>query len=169
MANLQSSSVRVASNMGHDGNTEILRVADSAATLIKAIHMIDSLVAPKRFHLTGAYLRRFEAVDNGFAHHSLRVEGDKPIDEISEWQVVGTVGDRIVNVIAFGVFHTHQHNRSGNREYSFNGKPYLRPEYGGITIDDIWQESGLYKQFNGANPIGIFTQNRRGKTIKKFH
>jgi len=169
MANLKRASVREALNMGLGGNTEILQTVGATSTLIKALHMIDSLVAPKHFCLIGAYLRRFEAVDNGFSRHSLKIEGEKPIDEISEWQVVGTAGDRIVNVIALGVFHTHQHNRSGNHEYSFNGKPYLRPEYGGITRDDIWQESGLYKQFNGASPIGISLQNRQGKITRKYH
>jgi len=169
MANLRSASVREALNLGLDHNTEILRVVGATNTLLRAIHMIDSLVAPKHFRLTGAYLRQFEAVDKGFDRHSMRVVGDKPIDEISEWQVIGTVGDRIVNVIAYGVFHTHQKNRSGNYEYIFNGKPHFRPEYGGITIDDIWQETGLYKNFNKANPTSIIQQNRRGKVIKQYH
>ena len=169
MANLQSASIREALNLGLDKDTTVLRVAGATNTLIRAIHMVDSLVAPKRFKLTGAYLRKFETQNNGFSRHALRCVGDEPIDEVSEWQVIGTVGDRIVNVIAQGVFHTHQHDRSGSYEYIFNGKPHHRPEYGGITIDDIWQESGLYKQADKANPIGIIQQNRKGKVIKRYH
>lgn len=169
MAKLQSASVREALNLGLDHNATILRVAGATETLIKAIHVIDSLVAPKRFSLTGAYLRCFETQDNGFARHSVKCEGDEPTDEISEWQVIGTVGDRIVNLIARGVFHTHKNNRSGNHEYLFNGKPNYRPEYGGVTIDDIWQESGLYKQADMANATAIIQQSRRGKVVKRYH
>lgn len=169
MANLKSASVREALNLNLDHNLTILQVAGATNTLLKAIHMIDSLVAPKRFNLSGAYLRRFETQDNGFSRHSLRVVDDSPIDEISEWQVVGTVGDRIVNVIAQGIFHTHRSNRSGNHEYIFNGKPHHRPEYGGITIDDIWQEAGLYKNYGKASAIGMIQQNRKGKVVKRYH
>ena len=166
MANLGNVSTREALNIGEDITRK--RVAGATDTLLRAINVIDSLVMPKHFSLTGAYLRQFEAADNGFSRHSLRVVDDTPIDEISEWQVIGTVGERIVNVIAKGIFHTHRNNRSGNYEYTFNGKPHYRPEYGGITIDDIWQESGLYKQFFKASATGIIKQNRQGKTIKRY-
>lgn len=167
MAKLQSVSVRESLNQPHE--VLDMRVAGATATLLKALHAIDSLVKPKRFELHGAYLRRFEAKDNGFSRHSMRCVGDLPIDEISEWQITGTVGERIVNVIVQGVFHTHQQNRSGNHEFTLNGKPNYRPEYGGITIDDIWQESGLYKNFDKASSLGIIKQNRRGKVIKRYH
>lgn len=167
MANLRSSNVREALNIGEDVVRK--RVAGATGTLLQAINKIDYLVAPKRFKLTGAYLRQFEVQENGFTNHSLMVEGDCPIDEVSEWQIIGTVGDRIVNVIAKGIFHTHKNNRSGGREFIFNGKPAYRPEYGGATIDDIWQESGLYKNFPNASPTGIIKQNRRGKVTKQYH
>lgn len=169
MAKLQSASIRTALNMELDHNITMLQVAGATHTLIKALHVIDSLVVPKRFILNSAYLRRFEAVDKGFSNHSLRVDGDNPIDEISEWQVVGTAGDRIVNVIAYGVFHTHQNNRSGGYEYLFNGKPFNRPEYGGVTVDDIWQESGLYQQFDKATSHGVVKQSRKGHIIQRYH
>ena len=167
MANLRSASVREALNIGKD--IDRIRVAEATGTLLQAINKIDYLVAPKRFNLTGAYLRHFEVQENGFANHSMRVEGDSPIDEISEWQIVGTVGDRIVNVIARGIFHTHKENHSGNHELIFNGKPNYRPEYGGATVDDIWQESGIYKIYDKANAIGMIQQNGRGKVIKRYH
>lgn len=166
MANLRSVSTREALNIGEDITRK--RVAGATDTLLRVINVIDSLVKPKHFKLTGAYLRRFETADNGFSNHHLRVVDDTPIDEISEWQVIGTVGERIVNIIAKGVFHTHQNNRSGNYEYTFNGKPNYRPEYGGITINDIWQETGLYKQFFKASATSIIKQNYKGKTIKQY-
>jgi len=166
MANLRSVSTREALNIGEDITRK--RVAGATDTLLRAINVIDSLVKPKHFKLTGAYLRHFEVTENGASNHYLRVVDDTPIDEISEWQVIGTVGERIVNVIAQGIFHTHKNNRSGNYEYTFNGKPHYRPEYGGITVDDIWQETGLYKQFFNASAIGIIKQNRKGKTVKRY-
>jgi len=166
MANLRSVSVREALNIGEDVVRK--RVAEATDTLLKATNKIDYLVAPKHFKLTGAYLRQFEVQENGFRNHALRVEGDCPIDEVSEWQIIGTVGGRIVNVIAKGIFHTHKNNRSGGHEFIFNGKPNYRPEYGGATIDDIWQETGLYKQFFKASVAGIIKQNRKGKTIKRY-
>jgi len=167
MANLSSASVREALNIGEDIIRK--RVAEATDTLLKATNKIDYLVAPKHFKLTGAYLRQFEVQGNGFANHSLRVEGDCPIDEISEWQIIGTVGDRIVNVIAKGIFHTHKNNRSGGHEFIFNGKPNYRPEYGGATIDDIWQETGIYRNFPNANAIGMINQSRQGKVTKRYH
>lgn len=167
MAHLRSVTVREALNL--DKDLSRIRAADATGTLLQAINKIDYLVAPKRFNLTGAYLRHFEVQENGFTNHSMRVEGDSAIDEISEWQIIGTVGDRIVNVIARGVFHTHKENRSGNRELTFNGKPDFRPECGGATIDDIWQEAGIYKNYEGANTIGITTRNRQGKIVSKYH
>lgn len=166
MANLRSTNVKEALNIGEDVVRK--RVAGATGTLLQAINKIDYLVAPKHFKLTGAYLRQFEVQENGSRHHSLRVEEDCPIDEVSEWQIIGTVGERIVNVIAKGIFHTYKNNRSGGHEFTFNGKPDHRPEYGGATIDDIWQESGLYKQFFKASATGIITQNCRGKVIKRF-
>ena len=167
MASLRSASVREALNIGKDIGR--IRVAEATGALLQAINKIDYLVAPKRFNLTGAYLRRFEVQENGFTNHAMRVEGDSPIDEISEWQIIGTVGDRIVNVIAGGIFHTHKENRSGNHEFIFNGKPDFRPEYGGATIDDIWQESEHYKNYDKANAIGMIKTNRRGKVLTHYH
>jgi len=167
MANLRSASIREALNIGEDINRK--RVAEATNTLLQAINKIDYLVAPKQFKLTGAYLRRFEVEEKGFANHAVRIIGDSPIDEISEWQIIGTVGDRIVNVIAQGIFHTHKENRSGNHEFTFNGKPNYRPECGGTTIDDIWQESGIYKNYDKANATSIVQQNRQGKVTKRFY
>lgn len=167
MANLRSASVREALNIGKDINR--IRVADATGALLQAINKIDYLVAPKRFNLKGAYLRQFEVQENGCSSHSLIVEDDVPIDEVSEWQIVGTVGDRIVNVIAKGIFHTHKENRSGNHELFFNGKPNFRPEFGGATLEDIWQESGIYKNFEGANALGLIKQGRSGKVITRYH
>ena len=167
MANLRSASVREALNIGEDVTRK--RVSEATDTLLKAINKIDYLVAPKHFKLTGAYLRQFEVQENGSRNHSLRVEGDCPIDEISEWQVIGTVGERIVNVIARGIFHTHKNNRSGGHEFIFNGKPDYLPEYGGATIEDIWQETGIYKNFTCASATGMIQQNRRGKVTKRYH
>ncbi len=169
MANLRSASVREALNMRHDHNTVLLQVVGATKTLLEAINIIDSLVAPKRFNLRDADLRVFEAKDNGFANHSIRVEGESPIDEISEWQIIGTVGDRIVNIVARGVFHTHQHDRSGNRELTINGKPNYKPEYGGINIDDIWQETGEYEKFTNASSLTIVSQKPSGKVITRYH
>lgn len=169
MANLRSASVREAMNMGLGKDINLIQVAGATETLLKGINIIDYLVKPKKFSLTSAYLRCFESKDNGFSNHRVKVMDDNPVDEISEWQIIGTVREHIVNIVVRGIFHTHQHNRSGNHEFTINGKPDFRPEYGGITVDDIWQESGIYKQFSEASSIGIIQQNRQGKIIKRYH
>jgi len=164
MAKLRTPHIRVMPALESD--TTNLRLAHATRTLLEAIRILDWLVKPKHFVFSDAKLREFSRISVDGSQHHLRAVDDEPIDETAEWQVFGQVGDRIVNVIARSTFHTHAENRSGSTDFFVNGKPYMKPEYGGVTVDDIWQAAGLHKQFDGATTLGISIQNRRGKTIK---
>jgi len=148
---------------------ELIRVAQASKSLIEGIQVIDSLAKPKQFNLSSAYLRRFDVEHNGKRNHSIYCTDDVPIDEITEWQITGTVGDRIINAIVKYIFHTHENNRSGSGEFIINGKPYIKPEYGGITLEDIYQESELYKQYDNTQSLGISRRNRDGNFASDYH
>jgi len=166
MAKLRTPHIEVISALESD--TTNLRLAHATYTLLEAIRILDWLVKPKHFIFSDAKLREFSRISVDGSHHYLRAVDDEPIAETTEWQVFGQVGDRIVNVIARSTFHTHAENRSGSTDFFINGKPNMRPEYGGVTVDDIWQATGLHKQFDGATTLSITTQDRRGKTIKEL-
>lgn len=129
-----------------DGKTEInARVADATEALLKTITILDELAKPKQFNLSSANLCRFDQLPSNGSRHSVRVQDDILVDEIVKWQVYGNIGGRIVNVVVYHLFHTHKDNRSGSGEFFINGKTDRKPEYGGITLDDVWQDNDKWK------------------------
>lgn len=123
------------------------RVCDATESLLKAITILDDLAKPKQFNLSSAQLLQFDRIPSNGSRHHVRVEGEKPIDEIVGWQIYGHIGDsdRIINCKVYHIFHTQEDNRSGSGEFFINGKTDCKPEYGGITLDDIWQDANKWE------------------------
>ena len=131
------------------------RVAGATETVFRTLRVLEDFAKPKAFTFHDASLIAFTVKPaSGFQHH-VRVEGYTPIDEIDRWQIFGSIGDRTVNVVAEHIFHTHKDNRSGSGEYFINGKPLMKPEFGGVTLDDIWQDSEKWKPY--ATRMGFYT------------
>ena len=127
------------------------QVAESANALLSAIASIERLAAPKQFRMMGCYLMRYDSLPSNGRNHYIRAVGDEPIDETYAWQITGTVGGRVINAVAVTVFHTHKENRSGAWQRWINGKdPSLKPEYGGVTLDDLWQDADLWREAREA-------------------
>lgn len=121
------------------------RVCDATESLLKTISILDDLAKPKNFKMGSTNLIRFDQLPSNGNRHSVSVMGDIPIDEIVQWQVYGNIGDKIVNVVVYHIFHTHKENRSGGGEYFINGKKDCKPEFGGITLDDVWQDNNKWQ------------------------
>ena len=122
------------------------RVALSAESLLRSVERIEALAGRKQFVLTNCRLLRFDRTPTNGRGHQLRVVGDKPIIETHVWEIYGNIQGRIVNVISEYRFYTHEGNRSGHGEARLNGKDRsLKPEYGGVTIDDLWQHANLWR------------------------
>lgn len=123
------------------------RVSDSAEALLKTIGILDDLAKPKHFNLHNMALKQFDQLPSDESRHYVRVTCPKetPVDEIVCWQVYGDIGGRIVNVVAYHVFHTYINDRTGSGEYFINGKTDCKPERGGVTLDDIWQDNDKWK------------------------
>lgn len=137
-------SISASESLNQEHNAVDVQVAQSAEVLLRAIECMSGLAKPKTLTISNVYLQRFEQVPSDESRHAIRIDSpaDEPVDEIAEWQIIGAVQGRIVNVIAHGVFHTYKHNRSGNRELFINGKSiYLKPELGGVSLNAIWQDS----------------------------
>lgn len=115
-------------------------------SLFKAISIIERRAKPKQFHMNSCRLLRFDSVPANGRRHQVRVVGEELIDEIYVWQVIGTIGGRIVNIVSEYTFHTHKNNRSGSGEWYVNGKDaYLRADMGGLAISAIWQDATMWK------------------------
>ncbi len=128
--------ISVSESLNRKHNDIDVRVAEATGVLLQAIDTISRLAKPKNLTVTGCYLRRFEQVTSDESMHTIR---------IAEWQILATIQNRVVNVIAHGVFH------SGGRSLFINGKSiYIRPELGGVSLDDIWQDSNKWKEFYNA-------------------
>ena len=122
------------------------RVAGSAESLLRAVSRIEDLAGRKQFVLTSATLVRFDRLPSNGRGHELHVVGDKPVVETHAWQIYGRIQDRIINAVSLYRFYTHEDNRSGHGESSLNGKSQsLKPEYGGVTLDDLWQDADLWR------------------------
>jgi hypothetical protein len=133
----------VSANSDKEGHTIELneRVADATEALLKTITVLDNLAKPKQFVLSHADLLQFEQKPSMRSRHTIMVDGYTPVEEIVKWQVTGKIGERFVNVVVYHLFHTFKGNRSGNGEYFINGKTTKKPEYGGITLEDIWDDN----------------------------
>jgi hypothetical protein len=155
----------------YNKDINVIRTAQSAKVLINGIETIERLVKPKKFNLSYATLLKSEVIHNGFNNHSVVVFADIPIDEIDVWQISGTVQDKIINVVVEHVFHTHEQNRSGSGETTINGKDSsLKVEYGGVSLADIYQESGLYKQcYEKALSLGRYKNDKSDKLVSIAH
>ena len=142
--------VKFGFNHVHSPETEELEMPSHAVeTFARTLDILSDLAAPKNFVYTGSQLRRMEQMSSDESQHKVRcVQPAYPaIDEIVEWQVLGKIGDKTVNVICCSIFHTYIGNRSGSRETTINGKePGLWEELGGLTLDDIWQDSNKWKE-----------------------
>jgi len=118
------------------------QVEQATRALLETIRRLDRFAKPKQFSLHHCQLLKFERVPSDGKMHRIKVEypPDKMIDEIFVWQIIGAIGDKVVNVVSEWIFHTHENNRSGNTEWHINGKDaYLRKDLGGLSIEDIWQ------------------------------
>ena len=125
------------------------QVEGCTSALLKTIQRLDVYAKPKQFNLSSCCLLRFASLPSDEKRHTLRVisPSDEPIDETYAWQVTGTIGGRIVNVVCEYIFHTYTHNRSGNGEWHINGKDaWLRADMGGLDIDDIWQDENKWRR-----------------------
>lgn len=116
-------------------------------TLLRGMHIIDKLGKPKHFKPSFCHVLEFHIENNGFINHSMRVNDYPPIDEIYSWQITGVIGERYINAVVRYIFHTFEGNRSGTGCFTINGKTDCLPKFGGITLDDIWQDTDNYKRF----------------------
>jgi hypothetical protein len=146
---------------------ELYRVSAATETLIRGINRLGELAKPHSFVYSSAYLMKFERkISDGYSH-TLRVDDERPVEEISRWQIFGTINNRIANVVVEGTFYTSETNRSGHNEYLMNGKKLNhKPEYGGVTLDDIWQDNKKYEKFLNAQVISISPGWTEVKTLK---
>ena len=152
------SSVSISTTPELEKDVSNIRVAEAAAALLDGIHIIESLVYPKQFSTHFIKMLLFNRIKTGSERHKIHVLDEQPIKETVSWHITGVAGNRIVNAVITSIFYTSEFNRSGTREIFINGKPNYKPEFGGPTVEDIWQESGLYKQFfgdNSATSLGI--------------
>ena len=151
--------IDIRSNWGQNkaGKSDINeQVVDSAEVLLKCCEYLSRLVSPKTFRFSSFALLKFERTPTDGSKHGMRIMlgGDDnylpTVDETIVWQVFGYVGNvkdrRTVNVIIRHILHTFKGDRSGTGETFINGKPLWKPEYGGLTVDDIWQDTELYKK-----------------------
>ena len=127
------------------------RVAGSAESLLRSIARIEALAERKQFTLTSCSLLRFDRQPSNGYGHELHVVGDRPIVETHVWQIYGTIQGRIINAVSEYRFYTHEENRSGHGEAYLNGKARsLKPEYGGVVLDDLWQDANLWQEVREA-------------------
>jgi len=127
------------------------RVTDSAESLLRAISRIERLAERKQFVLIDATLVRFDRLPANGRSHNLRVVGDRPVVETHAWQIYGTIQGRFINAVSVYRFYTHEDNRSGHGESHLNGKDQsLKPQYGGVTLDDLWQDADLWRSAREA-------------------
>ena len=132
--------------------------------LLRTIRRLDGFASPKQFRLSCSTLIRFVSLPSDERMHSVRVIAppDKPIDEVYVWQVTGDIGGRIVNIVCEYIFHTYKRNRSGNGEWHINGKDaWLREDMGGLSIDDIWQDTDMWRPSYEAATAKIQTGDSR--------
>lgn len=121
------------------------RVVDATEVVMRACQTIGNLVAPKMFKCIGFTLLQFDRKPSSGSRHSMKImHGDsddycKTVDETVVWQVTGYVGDpkdkNMINVVIRHIFHTFDGDRSGNGETFINGKPLIKPEYGGLVLE----------------------------------
>ena len=122
------------------------RVADSAEALLHSIGKIERLAGRRQFVLVSCQLLRFTRMTADGHSHKVCVHGDKPVVETHIWQIHGRIQGRIINAISEYRFYTHEDNLSGHGESLLNGKDHsLKPEYGGVTLDDLWQDVNLWQ------------------------
>jgi hypothetical protein len=121
-------------------NVVMEQVAGSAGALIRTLEVIDNLATPKHPIVQWISLKRFEQKNNGTSKHRIIVGGDEfePIDEITEWDVSGMIGNKRFDVTSIATFHTFKGNRSGSGEFLINGKELKREDCGGVALEDIW-------------------------------
>ena len=123
------------------------RVAGSAESLLRAVSRIEDLAGLKQFVFTSATLVRFDRNPTDGHGRKPRTVAEKTIVvETHAWQIYGSIQGRIINAVSLYRFYTHEDNRSGHGESSLNGKSQsLKPEYGGVTLDDLWQDADLWR------------------------
>lgn len=149
-----------------------IRVAEASAALLNGIHIIESLVYPKQFETNFLKMLQFECKSTGLNQHKIKVHDDQPIQETVSWHITGVASGRIVNVVVTSTFYTFAENRSGHRVITINGKQNMKPEFGGITVEDIWQESGCYLPFVEGNPhpeLYVAHVGRNNKLVPSAH
>ena len=138
--------IRVGFTNSAAGDVLDKRVASSAECLLRSIGTIERLAGRKHFILNSCHLLRFDRSPTDGRGHQLHVDGDTPIVETCAWQIYGSVQGRIINAVSEYRFFTHEGNRSGHGESYLNGKEQsLKPEYGGVTLDDLWQDADLWR------------------------
>jgi len=122
------------------------RVTGSAESLLRAVSRIEDLAGRKQFVFTSATLVRFDRQPSNGHGHEFHVAGDRPVVETHVWQIYGTIQGRVINAVSEYRFYTHEDDRSGSGKALLNGKdPSLKPEYGGVTLDDLWQDADLWR------------------------
>ncbi len=140
------------------------RVCEATKCVLEALEILGNFARPKSFTFHGATLLAFEREASVYSERErwMHIDGDTPVTETVCWQILGTIDNRVVNVVVQNTFYTFKDNRSGNWEFRLNGKRHVRPQDGGFTIDDIWQDTGTWEKFVD-NPQGLHIFNGKGK------
>ncbi len=123
------------------------QVASATDVLLDAIRFIDNLAAPKHFNVQFVGLQEFKQEPTSDEDFHVRVEWPEnpAINEICEWEITGTIGGKLVNVVVRHIFHTYKNDRTGSGETFYNGKTDYKPECGGLSLEDCWQKQEAVK------------------------
>lgn len=104
--------------------------------ILDCLSNMSRLAKPKQFKFTSLNIMRCEVVNS-------------PVNLLVEFQIIGEIGSRITNAIYCSIKHSYAHYGYGER--TINGKPAnLKPELGGVTLEDIWQDNELWKQHSSS-------------------
>jgi len=121
-----------------------------AKVLLYGLEEIDRLVKPKQPHFRLMNLRKVEVRSSDGENHLIQQVSPKmePIEEEVEWQIIGKTGDRVINVLVNGVCFTNPQHSCASLRIWINGKELGGPpEQGGLTLEDITQDTEAWRAF----------------------